>query len=108
MLFPGCSEDANPPRVFLLNAKTLTANKQRARQHDPSLATALAKLESDAKKALNVGPFSVTTKEAIPPSGDKHDYMSQAPYFWPGPGEPNGLPYIRRDGERNPEIEKIE
>src|SRR5882762_8795486 len=33
--------------------------------------------------------------------------MSQAPYFWPDPKKPNGLPYIRRDGERNPEINKI-
>jgi hypothetical protein len=33
--------------------------------------------------------------------------MSQAPYFWPDPTKPNGLPYIRRDGERNPEINKI-
>src|SRR5258707_15642911 len=33
--------------------------------------------------------------------------MSQAPYFWPDPKSPNGLPYIRRDGERNPEINKI-
>ena len=33
--------------------------------------------------------------------------MSQAPYFWPDPTKPNGLPYIRRDGERNPELNKI-
>ncbi len=33
--------------------------------------------------------------------------MSQAPYFWPDPKSPNGLPYIRRDGERNPEINKL-
>ena len=33
--------------------------------------------------------------------------MSQAPYFWPNPNKPDGLPYIRRDGERNPEINKI-
>jgi hypothetical protein len=33
--------------------------------------------------------------------------MSQAPYFWPNPKTANGLPYIRRDGERNPEIQKI-
>jgi hypothetical protein len=42
-----------------------------------------------------------------PPSGDKHDYLSQAPYFWADPKSPKGLPYIRRDGERNPEINKI-
>jgi hypothetical protein len=43
----------------------------------------------------------------VPPSGDKHDYLSQAPYFWPDPTKKDGLPYIRKDGERNPEINKI-
>lgn len=95
------------PRVFLFNAETLHTNKQRVRQSDRELAPALAKLERDAKKALTAGPFSVTTKDVTPPSGDKHDYMSQAPYFWPNPDTANGLPYIRRDGERNPEIDKI-
>ena len=73
----------------------------------PVSALAQTKLERDAKKALTSGPFSVVTKGVTPPSGDKHDYMSQAPYFWPDPNKPNGLPYIRRDGERNPEIDKI-
>src|SRR5438270_13529644 len=26
------------------------------------------------------------------------------PYWWPNPAKPGGLPYVRRDGERNPEI----
>ena len=94
-------------RVFLLNAKQLAATKQRIVTGDQILAPALAKLERDAQKALTAGPFSVTTKGVTPPSGDKRDYMSQAPYFWPDPKRPDGLPYIRRDGERNPEIEKI-
>src|SRR6185369_12693959 len=68
---------------------------------------AVAKLEREAQKLLTAGPFSVTSKAVTPPNGDKHDYMSQAPYFWPDPKSPNGLPYIRRDGERNPEIDKI-
>jgi hypothetical protein len=42
-------------------------------------------------------------KKLIADSGDKHDYMSIAPYFWPDPAKPDGLPYIRRDGEVNPE-----
>jgi hypothetical protein len=33
--------------------------------------------------------------------------MSQAPYFWFDSTKPNGLPYIRRDGQHNPEIKKI-
>src|SRR5205823_4858471 len=38
---------------------------------------------------------------------DKHDFMSEAPYYWPNPEAPNGLPYIRRDGERNPGTREI-
>jgi hypothetical protein len=96
-----------PPKVYLLDAKYLAATRQRIRGGDKSFAPALAALERDAKAALKVKPFSVVNKSATPPSGDKHDYMSEAPYFWPNPKTTNGLPYIRRDGERNPEINKI-
>src|SRR5947208_15750997 len=43
-------------------------------------------------------------KQRTPPSGDKHDYVSMGPYWWPDTTKPGGLPYIRRDGERNPEL----
>lgn len=99
--------NSSSPRVFLMDAQHIAAAKQRLSAGDKSFSPALAKLERDAKKALDAGPFSVVSKGATPPSGDKHDYMSQAPYFWPDPKSPNGLPYIRRDGERNPEINKI-
>jgi len=46
-------------------------------------------------------------KSITPPSGDRHDYMSQAPYWWPDPSKPDGKPYIRKDGQRNPEISNI-
>jgi hypothetical protein len=42
-------------------------------------------------------------KPRVPPSGDKHDFLSIAPYWWPDPSKPGGLPSIRRDGEVNPE-----
>ena len=42
-------------------------------------------------------------KTRVPPSGDKHDFLSLAPYWWPNSTKPTGLPYIRRDGEVNPE-----
>ena len=94
-------------RVFLLDAKQLKETKARILAGDKSVAAAINRLESDAHQALTSGSFSVATKETTPPSGDKHDYMSRAPYFWPDPKTPGGLPYIRRDGERNPEINKI-
>ena len=81
----------NPlPRVFILDAKQLTATRERARAGDALVKPALTKLEADARKALLVGPFSVTSKQITPPSGDKRDYMSQAPYFWPDPKSPDG------------------
>ncbi|PYS94292.1 MAG: hypothetical protein DMF64_01490 [Acidobacteria bacterium] len=97
----------NPPRVFLVDARKLAATKRSILAGDKTFDAALSKLEGEAHKALNAGPFSVVSKSVAPPSGDKHDYMSQAPYFWPNPKTTTGLPYIRRDGERNPEINKL-
>ena len=90
-----------PPRVFLLDATHVAAARQRIREGDQNYARALAALEHEAETALKAGPFSVMLKTNVPPSGDKHDYMSIAPYFWPDPKKPDGLPYLRRDGERN-------
>jgi hypothetical protein len=95
------------PRVFILDGMHLRAVRQRVRAGDTNLAPALTQLERDAKEALSATPFSVVNKISTPPSGDKHDYMSQAPYFWPNPDTADGLPYIRRDGERNPGISRI-
>ena len=101
------SEPLRSPRVFLLDARRLQTTKEQVRNGDKNVAHAMSKLELDAKKAMTGGRYSVVSKLPTPPSGDKHDYMSQAPYFWPNPKTPDHLPYIRRDGERNPEINKI-
>ncbi len=98
------AESSGPPRVFMLDGKFMQSARERLRNGDTNLMPALRQLESDADHALSAGPFAIVNKEAVPPSGDKHDYMSMAPYFWPNPDTSNGLPYIRRDGERNPEI----
>ena len=95
----------NKPIVFALNAKALERNKTRIANKDAELLAAYNQLIKDAdKKAMPFGPVSVMDKTAIPPSGDKHDYMSLAPYFWPDPTKPDGLPYIRKDGQTNPEV----
>lgn len=61
-----------------------------------------------ADSILPLPPLSVMDKETIPPSGNPHDYMSQARYFWPDPSKSDGLPYINRDGVTNPEIYKLD
>ena len=95
------------PRVFLLNPEALAAAKAAIARRDPAILPAWDALKADADKALAVSRFSVVDKGVAPPSGDKHDYLSQAPYFWPDPAKPDGRPYLRKDGERNPEIDKI-
>jgi len=56
-----------------------------------------------ADLALEADLYSVMNKTGMTPSGDKHDYWSIAPYWWPDPTKPNGLPYINRDGVTNPD-----
>jgi hypothetical protein len=91
------------PRVSLLDEASLLESRRQAEAGDPAIGAALAKLREEADDALDAGPFSVTQKPFVPPSGDPHDYMSVGPYWWPDPESPDGLPYIRRDGEVNPE-----
>jgi hypothetical protein len=96
-----------PPRVFLLNSPLLARERQTVLSNPEKDAELVQAARAEADRAMRAGPFSVMEKSATPPSGDKHDYLSLAPYFWPDPKRPGGLPYIRRDGERNPEIKQI-
>lgn len=91
--------------VFALDLKKLESTKTKISNKDPEVIDAYKQLIKDAdKKALTFGPVTVMEKTAIPPSGDRHDYMSLAPYFWPDPAKADGLPYIRKDGQTNPEV----
>ncbi|MBQ8673083.1 MAG: alginate lyase family protein [Bacteroides sp.] len=74
----------------------------------PAYAVAYQALIREADGMLDAEPLSVMMKPAAPLSGDKHDYMSLARYFWPDPTKPDGLPYISRDGLSNPELEKYD
>jgi len=84
--------------------KVLAQNKIKIKQKDITLMPAYEQLLKDADKSLKFKPVSVMDKTDFPPSGNKHDYMSIAPYWWPNPAKPNGVPYIKKDGEVNPEV----
>ncbi len=89
------------PRTFSLDPGLL----MRARTQPPRAA--LTELIAQAERALQFAPVAVTQKSFAPPSGDPHDYVSLARYFWRNPDTADGLPYISRDGEVNPEIFSI-
>lgn len=88
------------PKTFLLDRAALSNIRRRveAGESGPWLEA----LRNSAEESLRAGPFSVMQKTVTPPSGDKHDFMSLGPYWWPNPRTANGLPYIRRDGQVNP------
>lgn len=97
----GYAADFAERRTFRWRPEWLAASK--ARRTDPALAPAFKALTKRADAALAGPVYTVTDKLRAPPSGDKHDYMSMGPYWWPDPTKPNGEPYVRRDGEVNPE-----
>ena len=69
----------------------------------PSSTRSFKKAIANADAALSMTPVSVMDKTKTPPSNDKHDYASLSTYWWPDPSKPDGLPYIRKDGQINPE-----
>ncbi|WP_162339894.1 alginate lyase family protein [Cyclobacterium salsum] len=100
------SQETNPSGsdFILLDGKMM--HKAKDRFSLGSQKAVLAEVQALLKVAdqkLEEGPFSVTHKKKLPPSGDIHDYTSMGPYWWPDPEKDDGLPYIRRDGEINPE-----
>jgi beta-glucosidase len=98
---------ASTPQLLTIDAAHLASVRESLGRGETQYQSARTALESDANVALRVEPMSVVNKPVTPPSGNKHDYMSQAPYWWPDPSKRNGRPYIRRDGVRNPEIDRI-
>lgn len=75
---------------------------------DPSYAQAYKALKKQAEHDLVMKPLTVMSKDYIPSSGSKHDYVSLARYAWPDQTKPNGLPYMMRDGISNPELNKFD
>lgn len=90
---------AGQPLIW--NAESL----ERSRLMNPEAAKLLIR---DADKELSRNILTVVDKPMTPPSGNKHDYMSMGRYWWPNPDTKDGLPYIRKDGVSNPEIEKLD
>lgn len=94
------------PRTFTWRGELLRDARERVLRGDAALRPALDALVRRADAALTLGPFTVTAKQRVPPSGDKRDYVSYGPYWWPDTTKPNGLPYVRRDGVVNQELRR--
>ncbi|MFG0247408.1 MAG: alginate lyase family protein [Phycisphaeraceae bacterium JB051] len=91
------------PALMLWKPDLAQQVRQMALAGNERVASAVRDLCQEADKQLLVGPFSVVDKTFLPPSGDKHDFSTIGRYWWPNPDTPDGLPWIRKDGETNPD-----
>lgn len=89
---------------FLFNAQDLAKMKIEIQTESSVFESAFSYLMQQADLELLAGPYSVMEKQEIPPSGNRHDYLSLARFFWPNPSFETGVPYIYKDCEMNPEI----
>ena len=93
----------NNEKVYVIEFEALEALQKSIKKGDEKAIEDYNRLIKKADTLLDVEGFSVINKVGIPPSGSKHDYMSIGPYWWPNPETADGLPYVRKDGEINPE-----
>ena len=96
--------------VFILSISTFSLLGQprvwNIEKPDQARLEKSALIEQILKEANNLLSKAIPTimdKDKPAPSGDKHDYYSCAPYWWPDPANPTG-PYIRKDGVTNREV----
>ena len=86
------------PNFIIINSQLL---KDIEHSNKPLIKESIKDFLSVADTLLDMKLLSVMDKKMIPPSGDKHDYMSTSAYRWPDTTKADGLPWIRRDGEFN-------
>jgi hypothetical protein len=112
------TKESGFPKTIAIDGQVLQKNLELITANDLYKVKALTSILKKADKlVVDTKTYSVMDKKQVPPSGDKHDYLSTGPYWWPDPSKPDGLPYIRKDGQRNPtyyditdsqEIDKVE
>jgi len=116
------SSGERTPLQFNTSFSAVGATWSLARARSPLVAPALAAVAAAAEAALRQPVHSVMDKSGLPPSRDKHDYMSIAVYWWPcsARGPPScacnathcttstptcdaatGLPWLSCDGHAN-------
>lgn len=86
---------------LLMLAAAINTFAQKTAIAQQATAVLKAQVLKEAAWAMQQQPLTVTAESSPRSAGGKHDFFSEADYFWPNPQNPDG-PYINRDGETNP------
>jgi hypothetical protein len=92
------------PKVVSSDPAELAAIKALLAKDAGDFRPALDRVIANADKALQQKCVTVLDRKKSVDGADGHDYVSFAPYFWPDPDKPEGLPYVRKDGKHNSEL----
>lgn len=105
LIFSGATCFSAP--MARLDSVSLAMVKQKIHEGEASERTmkAYKELLGNAEQLLTMENPTVMDKSILPPSGNKHDYLSIGRYWWPNPDTSNGMPWIRKDGQTNPETQ---
>ncbi len=91
------------PPTSNYDGDVLLLRKTQIAAGDAVVASDVKRVRADADKTLRAAIVTITQdKKHVAPGGDPHDYVSLGTYYWPNPDTPNGMPWINKDGEKNP------
>jgi hypothetical protein len=88
-------------REFLGVSAAIAGPRLRGAERFDLIAIERPRVLSQAERYLSAQPVTITASSSPRSPGGKHDFFSEADYFWPDPKNPDG-PYVNRDGESNP------
>lgn len=92
------------PRTLLLRGEEIAALRQSLPGAAGPLKEGYEELVRRAESALAEPLFTPTGKTVLPEGAEPRDYVSFAKYWHPDSSAADGLPYVQRDGEVNPDI----
>lgn len=87
--------------IFILSSVLLLSCNTSSNWNEAGEAVLKDLIVSNAAWAMEQEPETVTAYLCDRSAGGSHDFYSEGDYWWPNP-EGEDKPYIRRDGETNP------
>ena len=88
--------------VLALLGAALALPVIRAHAADSQESTRATPVTHQALTLALAQPIATVIDKPLPsPTGNPHDYVSYARYWWPDPSKPDGLPFVRHDGHHN-------
>lgn len=87
--------------IILVTACNSPTQNQVKLSQSNSIDFNTQKIITEAENFMTLTPITITDFKAERSSGGNHDYYSEGLYWWANPDDPDG-PFIRKDGQRNP------